>query len=308
MHRTSVTVIVVAILAIVGLPAAAHAVVFGQLDDFENGTVMDWRHANFSPTNPVNVPDGGPGGAGDGFLRNNSLGGSGAHSRQVIFNQSQWLGDYNAAGVTRVTGFMINLGSTPLFMRVAIEGAGSQFSSTTAIPLPAGSGWQPVTFDLTPSRMTSVAGTQPLNVVLNGVNTLRILSAQAGPAWRGDTMVSTIGIDHLRATRLPGDANFDGLVNLDDFNALAANFGAQSGATWQQGDFTFNGAVNLEDFNELAANFGQAISGPGVAPRDWAALAAVVPEPAMAGAALLLTAAMAFGRPSHVQRVRLSSL
>jgi hypothetical protein len=55
---------------------------------------------------------------------------------------------------------------------------------------------------------------------------------------------------------LPGDANFDGLVNLQDFNALAANFG-QSDRFWYHGDFNRDRVVNLQDFNALAAHFGQ---------------------------------------------------
>jgi hypothetical protein len=81
---------------------------------------------------------------------------------------------------------------------------------------------------------------------------------------------------------LNGDANIDGIVNLADFNTLAANFG-QSVDRWSNADFDFNGLVNLADFNLLAANFGLSASGPdGPTPEDWAALGAAVPEPACA--------------------------
>jgi hypothetical protein len=76
-----------------------------------------------------------------------------------------------------------------------------------------------------------------------------------------------------------GDANLDGVVNLRDFNKLAANFGAGD-RFWVDGDFNYDKLVNLRDFNLLAANFGIAASGPGVTPDEWSALAAaVVPEP-----------------------------
>jgi hypothetical protein len=68
------------------------------------------------------------------------------------------------------------------------------------------------------------------------------------------------------------------VVNLNDFNRLAANFGSTS-AVWSQGDFTYDGVVNLDDFNRLAANFGLSAAGTEVTPGDWAALAAAVPEP-----------------------------
>ena len=53
-----------------------------------------------------------------------------------------------------------------------------------------------------------------------------------------------------------GDADLSGSLSLDDFNALAANFGA-AGRQWFQGDFDFNGHVNLNDFNLLAEHFGE---------------------------------------------------
>ena len=287
-----------------GAGAARGVVVFGQLDDFEDGTTMGWEHAAPSPNPPTNVATGGPQGADDNYLRNVSTGGfGGAGSRHVVFNQAQWAGNFNSAGVTRVTGFMNNYGPGDLAMRVGIEGGtlNTRFASTGTISLPANSGWRPVTFDLTPSTMSVVAGTEDLATVLGNVTSFRLISA-ATLSFMGDVVAATLGVDDLRAMRLPGDANFDGSVNLADFNALAANFGMATGATWQQGDFNFNGAINLEDFNLLAAHFGQTISGPDVTPDDWAALSSAIPEPGSAGAALLVAAALC--RTAHRRRGR----
>jgi hypothetical protein len=269
--------------SLLGSVAANAFIVFGRLDDFEDGTAMDWTHGFPSPLPPSNIADGGPNGTGDNYLQNVSTGGTGAASHHVMYNQTQWAGNYNAAGVTRITGFMKNFGPANLFMRIAVQGGmlNSVYASTNAISLPAGGTWTPVTFDLTPSAMTAVISNEPLGDVLANVFTLRILSAQAGPDFRGDVVAATLGVDSLRALRLQGDANFDGLVNLSDFNALAANFGLTGGATWQQGDFNFDGIVNLSDFNLLASNFGQTISGPGLTTGDWSALSAAVPEPSL---------------------------
>ncbi len=54
---------------------------------------------------------------------------------------------------------------------------------------------------------------------------------------------------------LYGDANLIDGVTLQDFNRLAANFGA-SPRRWVHGDFDFDTTVNLPDFNRLAGNFG----------------------------------------------------
>ena len=64
---------------------------------------------------------------------------------------------------------------------------------------------------------------------------------------------------------LNGDANRDRAVNLQDFNILAANFGA-SPRTFAQGDFNYDGVVNLQDFNILAGRFGQSLAAQAVAP------------------------------------------
>jgi hypothetical protein len=88
-----------------------------------------------------------------------------------------------------------------------------------------------------------------------------------------------------------GDANLDGVVNLQDFNRLAGSFG-QAERFWMQGDFNYDGVVNLQDFNRLAANFGLSAGPDGPTPEDWAALAAVVPEPAGAVFATLAAVAM----------------
>lgn len=71
---------------------------------------------------------------------------------------------------------------------------------------------------------------------------------------------SSFRLDFLLAMELPGDANNDGQVNLQDFNVLKSNFGR--GTTTAQGDFNGDMAVNLQDFNILKANFGKSAAAP----------------------------------------------
>ena len=60
-------------------------------------------------------------------------------------------------------------------------------------------------------------------------------------------------------TVIPGDANGDGTVDLQDFGLLKANFGGPGG--WGDGDFNGDGAVDLQDFGILKSNFGTAGGG-----------------------------------------------
>jgi hypothetical protein len=96
------------------------------------------------------------------------------------------------------------------------------------------------------------------------------------PSIFGTVDASSILIRYSRY----GDADLNGTVNLADFNRLAAHFGSTD-AFWSEGDFNYDGVVNLQDFNRLAANFGLSAAGPEVTSQDWAALAAVVPEPSL---------------------------
>ena len=99
------------------------------------------------------------------------------------------------------------------------------------------------------------------------------LTSQSGVQWQAE----------VDPNSFRGDFDDSGVVNLADFNILAAHFGATV-APWQDGDATGDGVVNLADFNRLASNFGISASGTnGPTPGDWAALGAAVPEPGMIG-------------------------
>ncbi|HEV3410262.1 MAG TPA: hypothetical protein VG095_08200 [Chthoniobacterales bacterium] len=178
--------------------ARSHAISFGQADTYQDGTTMGWRHgSDESPNPPTNIATGGPAGTDDRYLRNISSGSGREGSKHVMFNTAQWIGNYNAAGVDRITMHMANFGSTTLYMRIAFEGGGSYYSSSTAAVLPPDAVWRPVTFDLTPSGMTSVSGTASLSQVLGSVTQARILSAIGGPAFTGAPIAGTLGVDNI---------------------------------------------------------------------------------------------------------------
>ena len=67
------------------------------------------------------------------------------------------------------------------------------------------------------------------------------------------------GTNVLVMATLFGDADLDGGVSINDFNALAGNFGQANGRVWEQGDFDYDGGVSINDFNLLAGNFGQTL-------------------------------------------------
>ena len=269
--------------------AACAGISFGQFDDFGSG-VGGWSEGASSPNPPAVVSSGGPDGAGDPYLANVSSGSFGAGSRQIMFNQSQWIGDYNAAGVTRIEMKVANFGATPLSVRLAFNSALGQYASTTAIDLPVGSGWRSAVFNLNAASITSLGAGGTVAQALAGVTELRILSAAVSPAYNGDAVAGSLGVDSIRALRQPGDATFDGLVNFADLVVLAQNYNRVGNATWSVGDFTFDNAVNFADLVILAQNYnstsltGATATGDGSASfaSDWALAQSLVPEPCIA--------------------------
>ena len=88
----------------------------------------------------------------------------------------------------------------------------------------------------------------------------------------GDNVV----LIHSIRTVTPGDLDYDGDVDLDDFDILAANYGMASGARYGDGDITLDDRIDLDDFSVMALHFSGAAD----------ALAAQLPEPGV-GAMML---------------------
>lgn len=176
--------------------AAMAAPIVGQVNDFEDGTTQGWGVGGPSPNPPSNTPDGGPGGAGDAFLRFASAGGSGAGSRLSIQNTTQWAGDYLAAGVNGISFDIANLGTTPLQIALRIEGAGGAFSSLTPLAIPADGQWRSVSLGIDDASLTSTGPTD-LDATLGDVFRLRIEDGRGA-------LVATAGIDNIRALPEPG--------------------------------------------------------------------------------------------------------
>ncbi len=222
------------------------------------------------------------------------------------------VGSFSAAGLT------VNAGTVLLR-----AGGGTSRVQSLSIPTGAGASRH---LDVTNNALViDHSGASPIADVR-----AHVASGFAGGSWNGNGIVSslatpaTLGVGYAEASALTsvpavfgtvdstailirftrvGDANLDGTVNLQDFNRLAASFGATN-AFWHQGDFNYDGQVNLQDFNRLAANFGQSAAGTSVTPEDWANLASAIPEPA-AATSLLGVVGIALAQRSRRRRARM---
>jgi hypothetical protein len=125
---------------------------------------------------------------------------------------------------------------------------------------------QPVTITLRPSTGSIISqnvtlsstGTFSLAAIPNGTYTVHIKGAK----WLAKNVTGVVvkngAVSGVNATLLPGDANGDNVVNLADFDILAAAYGTSTGesAFNTDADFNCDGVIDLTDFDLLAADYG----------------------------------------------------
>jgi hypothetical protein len=175
--------------------AGAHAITFGQIDTFEDGTTNLWTGGSL-PSNQLGGP--GPVGVDDHFLQ--CMAGPTAGLHLACYNQAQWAGDYTAVGVTVLNAFMRNQGPDVLEMRaVVMSPSGSRATSTTSISLPADGVWRCVNFPINAASLTVVQGGQTAPAILAGVERLMFRHDPGGPSSGGTEVSATLGTDFIIA-------------------------------------------------------------------------------------------------------------
>jgi hypothetical protein len=184
------------------------------VDDFEDGSTMGWIVGSPAhPAPPTNIASGGPGGAGDAFLRITATGSTGPGmnpgSRLSAQNFLQWTGNF--AGFTSITMDVNNFGPSDLVLRLLfvnfpVAGPPTDVAWTLApVAVPAGSGWTSVAFDLSGANLFapfgSVAG------AIGDVNEMRIfhntVPAFLGPGFGAEPVSAVLGVDNIAAVPEP---------------------------------------------------------------------------------------------------------
>ena len=182
---------------------SAGAIVFGQVDDFQSGTTMNWTNGA-GAVGLIN--SGGPAGINDAYIQVTANGG-GMGGRLVAQNFNQWTGDYIATGVNAIEFDLINQSSVTLSIRIAFKTDSTQ-SSSGYLSLPAilavGSGWQHFSISLTAANLTAIGGPAAYNTFFqNGFGEMRIINEAGSTNLNGDPVVGQLGIDNIRAVPEP---------------------------------------------------------------------------------------------------------
>ena len=181
---------------------ATSQIALNQIDDFEGFTTENWTKDNSSTLPNQNIVTDGPNGVDDNFLRVQSNGGSGADSKLVTFNNSQWLGNYINAGVTYISMDVRNSGSNPIFLRLAFEDDNwtndPRWASTNPIAVMPGDGWQTIVFPIDEESLTRLGHNNTYSSTFDSITEIRILHNDA-PSWEGDPIAATLDIDNIQA-------------------------------------------------------------------------------------------------------------
>lgn len=175
--------------------------------DFEDGTTQGWTSGSVQIAS--NITTGGPAGTDDNYLQL-APDGSGSGGKLVVFNNSQWTGNYTNNGIVKISFQVKNVsGSDNIDLRLSFKiTSGSATdndnwaSSTNAIHISNIAGWQMISFPVDASNLTALGSTSVADILSN-VGEIRIADATSAPSRQGDTSSDILGIDNIIATNIP---------------------------------------------------------------------------------------------------------
>jgi len=180
-------------------------VVVGSASNFNGSDTQGWT--NGFVDDPQVLP-GGPGGAGDGYLRVTSDG-SGSGGKLTVFNNDpQWTGNWLASGVTHVSMDFFNFdpqGRT-LYMRMSFlmaAGPGQPAYCTPAFQVPADGQWHHAVWEISQSALQTAGSPLPYDIAMEGITQVRIFYS-VNPSSVGTNFASSVGIDNVTALPAPG--------------------------------------------------------------------------------------------------------
>lgn len=181
--------------AIASLSSLCHGqVVLDRVDDFQDGTTMDWGGG----TDPINVANGGPLGTGDRYLSVTGSGSAGAGGVPATYNGMRWLGNWNAAGVKVIRVDAKNFGSPTISLRPVLHDLlGTRWTTTNAYSVVGGAGWKTFYIPVRESEWTRVLGTASFTAMTNGVGRLMLRHDSGTPSSGGTPLAVTMGLDNI---------------------------------------------------------------------------------------------------------------
>ncbi|MCI0333265.1 MAG: hypothetical protein L0228_08590 [Planctomycetes bacterium] len=259
---------------------ATWSITTGHVDNFNDGTLQDWRVGSLGDF-PAIQTDFGPSGSGDHSLWMATSGAGGSVARLIVLNDStNWTGNWTAAGVARVELDVLGPSSNsfPLMMRLGIAGGPSgpgpggsgDTYVTSAIQVSSDNQWHRITFDVLSSDFIPIGG-QDIDDALSQVIHFRILHNPEDSFNGADTSFGggEFYLDNIRALAAPtipdptGDYNQDGVVDAADYVLWRKTFGQSADPPGSGADGDESGTIDNGDYTFWRMRFGEMPTGSG---------------------------------------------
>ncbi len=200
--------VLIFVVSFIARPASA--ITLGQVDDFQGGTLLNWTNGNSAV---ALIGNGGPNGIGDAYMQVTANGGTSGgklvaqnYTFPPSFN-SQWTGNYLAAGVNGIQLDLLNQTAVTLSIRIAFKTTTLQDSSgylSLPVILAPGGGWQHFSISFTAANLIPIGGPAAYNTFFqNGFAEMRIINEAGAFNLNGDPVVGMLGVDNIRAVPEP---------------------------------------------------------------------------------------------------------
>ena len=124
----------------------------------------------------------------------------------------------------------------------------------------------------------------PANFTLNAATAINDAGYIVG--WGTDGDGHTNSRSFFLRPSLPGDANLDGKVDINDLTKVLTSYNQSTGMNWGTGDFNNDGKVDINDLTIVLTHYNQSLG-------SSAAGMAAVPEPSSLALLAVLLAAVA---------------
>ena len=164
---------------------------------------------------------------------------------------------------------------TPLAMPAAVNDTLAY--SVNKYDMVAGMGYLTASGNTSYNALLWTPGVVPFYGLTAGVTDLNTLAASVLPAgwvlntargindsgeivgtgtYNGNSLAYTLSLPQA----IPGDANLDGKVDVNDLTIVLSHFGQTTGVSWGTGDFNGDGRVDVNDLTIVLSNFGESVS------------------------------------------------
>ena len=191
-------------IAILLFAVPAAAITLGQIDDFQAGTLQGWTGG----TTATNQPSGGPGGAGDRYVRLNSAGAQPRHlQHRPVGGELRRRGCHSRRH--RPQQLRAESREPPahdLHARLCVRGRRLHgLDADQRDVLPAGSGWVKVEFSLAEPDLTRVIGADSYAATIANVERLHLKHDDGPPDPPGTQIFvnAVLGMDNVVALPEP---------------------------------------------------------------------------------------------------------